>query len=124
MRLYELIQTQLSPSLNDDPTNHRIRINPRSDAEPKLTLRHLNRIKKLRKVFLKQAEQKRKLRGLMYGGAEADERKHEEFEQAQHDLEMLRAQIGNEIDAAEIEQDRKDKLTTTAMRYVKKAGSD
>ena len=37
MGLYEIIQTQLSQSLNYDPKNVRLRINHRSDAEPKPT---------------------------------------------------------------------------------------
>ena len=37
---------------------------------------------------------------------------------------MAKAELKNDIDAAEIEQDSKEDLTTMAMRYVKKAGSD
>ncbi len=123
MRLYEFIQTQLSQSLNYDPKTHRIRINRGSDVAPRLTLRDLNTIKKRRWAFQKQAERKRKFRSVMYGGAEAAERDREDFEQ-EHELKMAKAELKNEIDAAEIEQDRKDDLTTMAMRYVKKAGSD
>ncbi len=124
MRLNEFIQTRLSQSLNYDPKTHRIRLNRCSNVEPELTLRDLNTIKKRRWAFQKQAEQKRKFRSVMYGGAGAAERDREEIEQAEHELGILRAEVANQIDAAEIEQGRKDDLTTMARRYVKKAGSD
>ena len=121
MRLNEIIQTPLSASLTYDPKTHRIRINRWSNVEPRLTLRDLNTIKKRRWAFQKQAERKRKFRSVMYGGADAAERDREEIEQAEQELGMLRAEVANQIDAAEIEQGRKDDLTTMAMRYVKKA---
>ena len=45
-------------------------------------------------------------------------------EEQDHELKMVKAELKNDIDAAEIEQDRKDDLTTMAMRYVRKAGID
>ena len=42
-------------------------------------------------------------------------------EEQDHELKMFKAELKNDIDAAEIEQDRKEDLTTMAMRYVKKA---
>jgi hypothetical protein len=39
-------------------------------------------------------------------------------------VRWYKAELKNDIDAAEIDQDRKNDLTTMAVRYVKKAGSD
>lgn len=136
MRLFEIINTPLNPdhSLNYDVKHNRLKWKKKSSLKqcadtgelisippitPKLTLRMVNRIKHLRKKYLVQQEKLTKLRGLMYGGSA--QAREQEIEKAQADLSALQAQIQQEIQAAEIEQSRKDSLHQIAMRYVKKS---
>ena len=53
----------------------------------------------------------------MYGGHMSV--KQTELETAQAELENLQAEISAEVQAAELEQNRKDELNDMAMHYVK-----
>jgi len=55
---------------------------------------------------------------LMYGGSLSV--KQTEVAAAQAELEAIQSQIANEIQAADLEQARKDKLTKSALRYIKR----
>ena len=63
----EILAAKLSPNLSYDPSQHRLKDHPKPSLQmadgklkavpgppPKLTLRHLNKIKNLRRLFLKQ----------------------------------------------------------------------
>lgn len=134
MRLFEIINTPLNSerSLSYDVKSNRLKWKRKSgliqDREsgdlisipailPKLTLRMVNRMKHLRRRYLAQQEKLTKLRGLMYGGS--TKAREQEIEQAQSDLSDLQSQIRQEIEAADLEQERKEYLQQIAMRYVK-----
>ena len=92
-----------------------------------ITLKMLNTLKKIRAVRRRALEKRLKVAKVMY----ADPNHAQELfdlkrarEEQDHELKMAKAELQNDIDAAEIDQDRKDDLTTMAVRYVKKAGSD
>lgn len=100
----EIISTKLSKSLSYDAKNHRLIIEQTSglfvDKEagqliaferptPAFTLRHRNRIKKLRRQYLKQQEKLKKFRHVMYGGAETA------IDREQDELSDLKKEIGN-----------------------------
>ncbi len=95
--------------------------------KPEITLKMLNTLKKIRAVRRRALMKRLKVAKVMYGdpnhAQELFDLKRAREEQ-DHELKMAKAEFKNNIDAAEIEQDRKDDLTTMAMRYVKKAGSD
>ncbi len=95
--------------------------------KPEITLKMLNTLKKIRKVRRRALLKRLKVAKVMYGdpnhAQELFDLKRQREEQNQ-EVEMAKAELKNDIDAAEIEQDRKDDLSTKAMRYVKKAGSD
>ena len=95
--------------------------------KPEITLKMLNRLKKIRATRRRALLKRLEVAKVMY----ADPNQAKELfdlkrarEEQEHELKMAKAEIKNDIDAAEIHQDRKDDLTTMAMRYVKKAGSD
>ncbi len=95
--------------------------------KPEITLKMLNTLKKIRAVRRRALEKRLKVAKVMY----ADPNHAQELfdlkrarEEQDHELKMAKAELKNDIDAAEITQDRKDDLTTMAMRYVKKSGSD
>ena len=113
----EIISTPLSSTIGYDAKNNRLNFDD-GDMRPRLTLKHVHRMKLLRRRFLKQQAQLRELRGLMYGGSLSV--KQTEVAAAQAELEAIQSQIANEIEGAELEQARKDKLTKSALRYIKK----
>ena len=95
--------------------------------KPEITLKMLNRLKKIRAVHRRALLKKLELAKVMY--ADPDHAKElfdlkRAREEQEHELKMAKAELKNDIDAAEIDQDRKDDLSAMAMRYVKKAGSD
>ena len=129
MRLYEIIQTPLSPTISYDATQHRLKVRMKPDLklvdqhgrelvvparQPNLTLRHINRINKLRKKYLEQEAKIGKMRGLMYGGALSV--KQTEIAAAQAELDAIQSQI----QAAQLEQEQSQHVDELAMRYVKK----
>lgn len=92
--------------------------------KPEITLKMLNRLKKIRAVRRREILKRLKVAKVMY----ADPNHAKELfdlkrarEEQEHELKMAKGELKNDIDAAEIEQGRKDDLTTMAMRYVKKA---
>ena len=95
--------------------------------KPEITLKMLNRLKKIRATRRRALQKRLKVAKVMYGdpnhAQELFDLKRAREEQ-DHELKMAKAELKNDIDAAEIQQDRKDDLTTMAVRYVKKAGSD
>ena len=95
--------------------------------KPEITLKMLNTLKKIRKVRQRALAKKLKLAKVMY----ADPNHAQELfdlkrarEEQDHELNMAKAELKNDIDAAEIEQDRKDAIGKKAVRYIKKARSD
>ncbi|OEJ66820.1 hypothetical protein [Magnetovibrio blakemorei] len=117
MRLHEIIQTPISPTISYDIKTNRLDFDD-GCVTPRLGLKHVHRMKLLRRRYLKQQAQLRELRGLMYGGSLSV--KQTEVAAAQAELEAIQSQIANEIQAAELEQARKDKLTKNALRYIKR----
>ena len=79
--------------------------------KPEITLKMLNTLKKIRKVRRRALMKRLKVAKVMYGdpnhAQELFDLKRQREEQ-DHDLKMAKAELKNDIDAAEIEQDRKD----------------
>ena len=83
-----------------------------------LTLRHLHKLKLIRRQREKELADKRVLRAALYGGgAMMDEDEHAQEKQA---LELLKDEIALEIEAAKITKDDKDRIGDMALRAVKK----
>lgn len=95
---------------------------------PRLTLRHLNKLKHIRNR--RQIEHDRKIAELpkIYGDddlggdrAEAEnERLEHELEMAKLDLERDKLKIENEIDEAELDDKKRQKINSMAMRAVER----
>ena len=64
----EIISTPLSSTIGYDAKANRLNFDD-GDVRPRLTLKHVHRMKLLRRRYLKQQAQLRELRGLMYGGS-------------------------------------------------------
>ena len=111
-----------------DPTKDILgRRNLDDTRKPEITLRMLNRLKKIRAARRRALLKRLKVAKVMY--ADPDHAKElfdlkRAREEQDHDLKMAKAELKNDIDAAEIEQDRKAELTVMAKRYLKKTGSD
>lgn len=83
-----------------------------------ITLRHLHKLKLIRRRRDKELAQKRELMAVMYGGGQLmDEDEHEQEKQA---LELLKDEIALEIEAAKIAQDDKDRIADMARRTLAK----
>ena len=113
----EFISTPLSKNIRYDAKNNRLDFD-NGDVRPRLMLKHVRKMKILRRIYLKKHAQVRELRALMYGGGV--DAKRAEVEAAQAELEAIQSQIANEIQVAELEQVRKGKLTQQALRFIKK----
>lgn len=134
MRLFEIINTPISSDLSYDLKHNRLKIRKKPslvvDREngrvlsvpnkpPKLTLKHLHRIRLLRRKYVEQKRKLTQLRGLMYGGTARAQQQELEATQAQ--ITDLQSQLAAEVQAAELEQGRKDELNAMTMRYVKRS---
>jgi hypothetical protein len=119
MRLYEIIQTPLSADLSYDVKHNRLKIRKKPskavDHEhgrvvsmpnqlPKLTLKHLHRMKLLRRRHVEAQQKLTAFRGLMYGG---------DMSVKQTNLDGVQAHISRH-------EKLQDKLNDMAMRYVKR----
>ncbi|CUW38697.1 conserved protein of unknown function [Magnetospirillum sp. XM-1] len=119
MRLYEIIQTPLSADLSYDVKFNRLKVckkpsrsvdheNERVVAipnqPPALTLKHLHRMKLLRRRYLKAQQKLTAFRGLMYGGNGQAE---------QRDLGDMQSRISRH-------EKLQAKLDDMAIRYVKR----
>lgn len=68
MKLYEFASGQDEASKGYDPAQDKIGVRQLSDVrKPKLTLRHLNRLKKIRAMKRLDALKREDLLGIMYG---------------------------------------------------------
>lgn len=95
MRAYEYLQAE--------PTKH-------------LTLRHLNKLKHIRKKIKKERQDKLNLVSAMYADPN---QQAQQLEVQENSLENLKDEISNLIDAAEIEQDKKAHIQSMAINAVK-----
>ena len=89
-----------------------------------ITLRDLNRLKKLRKIRARDMEKKNKIVRLMYGEGETQStpaRAELEQDRLEFELEKIRAELALEIEKAEIDRDRKSKIQKKATRAIKRA---
>jgi len=76
--------------------------------KPYITLRHLNRLKHIRRTNQKKHEEKMALLPIMYSGERlADEA-------------QLKDEIGNEIEKAEIDQEQKSHIEDMALNAIKR----
>ncbi len=102
--IYDPPQDQSGPSLTD------IR-------KPVITLRHLNKLKHIRRRHKRDHHIKMDLVSKMYGDPQLREN---ELEAQQQALENLKDEIANQIDAAEIDQKQKSHIENMAMDAVKR----
>ncbi|WP_417840781.1 hypothetical protein [Terasakiella sp.] len=88
----------------------------------KLTMRHLHKLKKIRKLRQHELEQKKSLVAQMYGDPVAHaEKEQQELEQMERQLELVMDKIKNEIQSAEIDNQQREKIRSMAMRTVKRS---
>ncbi|WP_139135117.1 hypothetical protein, partial [Magnetovibrio blakemorei] len=64
----EIISTPILSTISYDAKNNRLDIDD-GVVRPRLGLKHVHRMKLLRRRYLKQQAELRALRGLMYGGS-------------------------------------------------------
>ena len=121
MRAWEFIET--------DPTVANISVASFDDTrKPRITLRYLNQLKRHRKWREAELGKKQPFIAAMYGDADeqAEAVKDElEREEERHEIEMLKQEMGLlkdqiavQIDAAEIDAERKERIAQGAMRVI------
>ena len=108
----EIISTPLSLTIGYDVKNNRLDIDD-GDVRPRLTLKHVHRMKLLRRRYLKKQTELRALRGLMYGGSLSV--KHSEIQAAQAELEAIQHEIQN----LEHQRDSHDDVMSMAMKHIR-----
>ncbi|WP_139134998.1 hypothetical protein [Magnetovibrio blakemorei] len=109
----EIISTPLSPTISYDAKSNRLNFDDERGT-PRLGLKHVHRIKLLRRRYLKQQAQLRQLRGLMYGGSLSV--KQTEVAAAQAELEAIQ----HEIQTLERQRDNRDDVMSMAMDHIKR----
>jgi hypothetical protein len=121
MRAWEFIEI--------DPTVTSVRLASFDDTrKPRITLRYLNKQKLQRKRREAEFARKRPLIVDMYGDPErqaeavkdelAREEDRHEIEMLKQEMELLKNQIAVQIDAAEIDAERKESIAQGAMRAI------
>ncbi len=83
--------------------------------KPVITLRHLNRLKHIRRQRQRDHDAKMATVSTMYGDPQLREN---ELDSQQQALENLKDEITNQIDAAEINQKQKSHIEDMAMNAV------
>ena len=118
MRYYELFETSPEAQGIYNRSRDKRQNDPASfSRRPPLTLRHLNRLKHIRNARLKAAKEKLAFLPKIYGDPNHIE---SQLEQTQHEIQMVKDQIALEIEAAEIDQDKKDHISAMAKRAIER----
>lgn len=118
MRYYELYETTpTTQGIYDKNQDRRQNNSTRFSRRPPLTLRHLNRLKHIRNARLKAAKEKLAFLPKIYGDPNS---KENQLEQAHHEIRMVKDQIALEIEAAKIDQDKKDHISAMAKRAIER----
>ena len=131
MRAYELYEADPRALGIYDPAQDILSIQELGDTrKPCITLRHINRLKHVRKARQKALETKRQFIAIIYGDPELTDRRAEleqESQRQQHELEMAKLElekeklaIQKEIEEAEIDQEAKDHIRDMAMNAARK----
>ena len=94
-----------------------------NSSTERLTLKDLNKLKRRRRQAERELLRKLPLLSAMYGGTERDAEKHE-MEQLKQELALLRDRIALDIDAAEIDYKRKDRITKAAICALRRLGDE
>ena len=89
----------------------------------RLTLKDLNALKRRRRQAERELLRKLPLLSAMYGTSDREAEK-EELEQLKQELKILRDRIAVDIDAAEIDYKRKDRITKAAIRALRRLGDE
>lgn len=87
-------------------------------SKPTITLRDLNRLKKIRNTRLKALRQKEAFLPQIYGDPDMREDEHD---LRQRELEQIKDEIGVQIDRAEIDADAKAHIADMALKAINKA---
>ncbi len=94
-------------------------INITKDSGKKLTLRDINKLRKLRELESKRLEKQYAIRQYMYG--DNDDRAQMELEQDKLELEALKQDIELIIAKAELDADSKQHITDLATKHAKRS---
>lgn len=123
MRARELYEERI-PS-RYDPEEDVLNVRHFDDTrKPKLTLRALNRLKKIKAVRKFELLKKQGLIQLIYGDQDLAQEARErdlDFENKQRELEILKGEIELMIDGAEIDREKKDHVSDMAQNAMGRA---
>jgi len=101
---------------------HEIRIDVNGQRSKHITLRSLNAHRQWREARAREMAKENEFLPSMYANEETlgqimDDKKRE-WEAARRELKVLAAEIENAIEAAEIEHDKKEEITTLAKKEI------
>ena len=124
MRAYELYEVDAMALGIYDPAQDRLgRAKLGDTRKPRLTFRHLNRLKHIRNARQKKHEEKLKFVAAMYSDTDMKAARDEidmEREQMKHELEMAKLEIEREIDVAELDNEQRQKIKAMALKTVER----
>ena len=122
MRAFEFITETAEPG-RYNPAEDTLSIRRLSDTrKPRITLWHLNRLKKVRAARRLEKLKKEDFVQMMYGDPDIEQQKEDlelEHEQKEQELQTLKDEIALQIDKAEIDREQKGHIRNMAMNAVK-----
>jgi hypothetical protein len=121
MRYKELYETSPTAHGIYDPNKDHSKPAITDTRKPVITLRHLNRLKHIRKNRQREHDIKMDLVSTMYGDPQLQENEAEAHQQA---MENLKDEITNQIDAAEITQKQKSHIEDMALAAIERKRKD
>lgn len=90
-----------------------------NNRKPHLSLRHINRLKKIQQAKREEFTQRKILMGLMYSDPDDEQADRERvLDDKIHRLEMLKGEIGLMIDRAEIDDESRKHIQKMADRFL------
>ncbi len=128
MRAHELLEDAGLVALGlYDPARDRLHTRTPGDArKPGITLRQLNRLKRIRNVRRKAQEKRQELVRVMYADPDLAQQTREqerelEYDRRQYELERLKDEISKIVDQAQVDQEGRDHVKDMAQQAIERA---
>jgi len=94
---------------------------PITESKPELTLRHLNKLKKIRAKRRKSLDAKRKLAAIMYSDPDQQlEDANLDLEKKSAELDIKRQEMALDIEKSELDNDQKAAIGKKALKSILK----
>jgi hypothetical protein len=115
MRAYELYETDAAALGIYNPAEDKSARQITDTRKPEITLKLLNRLKHIKNRRKRELKKKEAFLPVIYGDKEIAE---DDYYSQKRELEQIKDEIGLEIDTAELNQEKKEHISSMAMNVV------